>query len=174
MLKPMSELDEFWSDQLSEAAANARTAGRADVADFLSLKAKNDAVRIAEINDLFAMIIGAAMSDEHRSRNIVIDRESPHNFLHRKANLVGAMLKLRLGVRCMTVEAGWTRTPSDGFMRLGALAFARITHFGVPKGNMELALVADSGKSWQIVKEERSGEVFAVEHCSLHIAYLIG
>jgi len=94
----MSELDEFWSDQLTEAAAKARTAGRADVADFLTLKAKNDAVRTAEIEDLFTMIIAAAMSDEHRHRNILVEREAPHNFLHRKANLVGSMLKLRLGV----------------------------------------------------------------------------
>lgn len=174
MLEPMSELDEFWSDQLSEAAANARTAGRSDVADFLTLKAKNDAVRITQIDQLFSMIIAAAMSDEYSGRNIVIERESPHNFSHRKANLVGSLLKLRLGVRCMTVEAGWTRTPSDGFMRLGALAFARITHFGVAKANMELALAAHPASPWQIVRDEKLVGQFAVEHCSLHITQLVG
>jgi len=59
-------------------------------------------------------------------------------------------------------------------MRLGALAFARITHFGLPKANMELALVADAGKSWQIVRSESASELFVVEHCARHIAQLIG
>lgn len=171
----MSELDEFWSEQLSAATQNARAAGRADVADYLSLKAENDAVRSAEIERLFENMIAAAMSGEHRSKQIAIEREAPHNFRHRNANLVGSFLNLRYGVRCMTVEAGWTRTPTDGFMRLGALVFARITHFGMPKANMELALITDSNRSqWQIVRDEAGYVEFGAEHCAAHVVSLIG
>ena len=56
-----------------------------------------------------------------------MENENPHNFRLRGANLVGSLLRVRQGVRCLTVEAGWTRTPNDGFMRGGALAIARIT-----------------------------------------------
>jgi len=48
---------------------------------------------------------------------------------------------LRQGVRCLTLEAGWARTPSDGVMKKGALAMARITHFGMPAKTAELRLV---------------------------------
>lgn len=175
ILDAMSELDEFWSEQLAAATQNARTSGRSDVADYLSLKAEKDAIRVAEVERLFENIIATAMSDPFLERQIKIEREAPHNFRHRNANLVGSLLRLRHGLRCFTVEAGWTRTPSDGFMRLGALVFARITHFGLPKGNMELALSGDqSPNKWHIVKEEKTGIAFQTEHCILHLKYLIG
>lgn len=175
ILDAMSELDEFWSVQLAAATQNARLSGRADVADYLSLKAENDAIRSVEVERLFKDIIAAAMSDPFLERQIRIERESPHNFRHRNANLVGSLLRLRHGVRCFTVEAGWTRTPSDGFMRLGALVFARITHFGFPKGNMELAFSCDqSPQKWRIVREEKAAIAFETEDCVLHIKHLIG
>ena len=61
-------------------------------------------------------------------------------------------------MRCLTVEAGWTRTPADGFMRGGMLAFARFRHFGRPKQGMEAALYR-SGNSpvWRVMIEERVG-----------------
>ena len=175
ILVAMSELDEFWSDQLTDAAEQARSTGRADVADFLSLKAENDAVRSASIANLFDSIIAAAMSDEYRNKNILIEREAPHSFLHRNANLVGSLIRLRLGVRCMTVEAGWTRTPSDGFMRLQALAFARISHFGIQEANMELVLQThDPDRQWKIVRREAVEGIFAERDIDTHIAVLIG
>ncbi|MGI8493966.1 MAG: hypothetical protein ACR2L1_01470, partial [Pyrinomonadaceae bacterium] len=51
----------------------------------------------------------------------------------------------RSGVRSLTVETGWTRTPSDGFMRGGSLAHARISHFGMSKANAELLLIRQNG-----------------------------
>ena len=171
----MSELDEFWSNQLTDATEQARSTGRGDVADFLSLKAENDAVRCAAIESLFDSIIAAAMSDEYRNKNILIEREAPHNFLHRNANLVGSLLRLRQGVRCMTVEAGWTRTPSDGFMRLQALAFARISHFGIQEANTGArASTHERDRQWKVVRRETVGSVFTERDLNAHIAVLIG
>ena len=63
--------------------------------------------------------------------------------------MVGSRLEIRLGVRCLTVEAGWARTPSDGIMREGALAFARVTHFGMSKSGAEYRLLhAESLPNW--------------------------
>src|SRR5262245_46903082 len=126
----MNELDEFWSENLSTAIEHARGTGRGDLADYLELKAANDAVRQAGVVAFFDKLIELATS-ELASGRITIEHESPHQFLHRGANMAGRLLRLQYGVRRMTVEAGWTRTPKDGFMRLGALAFARITHFGM-------------------------------------------
>lgn len=136
----MSELDDLWSQMLDEALANARNAGRHDIADYLDLKARNDAVRNAGVRWLFESLIGIAGEATRRSSAITIDREEPHNFPHRGANIVGSLLAFRLGVRCLTVEAGWTRTPGDGFMRGGALAIAKMSHFGIAKMNAELHL----------------------------------
>jgi hypothetical protein len=156
ILNGMNELDEFWSEQLNTAFEQAKDSGREDVADYLALKAANDTIRSSEVERLFESIIAAAMSDGFRSDRLVVERETPHSFTHRGGNLSGSLLRLRYGVRCLTVEAGWTRTPNDGFMRLGALAFARTTHFGIPKANTELLLKAEAaGNCWIAIRYDR-------------------
>ena len=141
----MSELDDLWSQMLDEALANARNAGRHDIADYLDLKARNDAVRNAGVRWLYECLIAIATETTSRSIAVTIEREEPHNFPHRGANIAGSLLTFRLGVRCLKVEAGWTRTPGDGFMRGGALAVAKISHFGITKMNAELHLKPSEG-----------------------------
>lgn len=126
---------------LGDAAAKAIASGERDIADYLRLKAANDAVRaagVAWLIDTFVEIAGQA-TREHSL--ITIERFDPHNFSHGHSNMVGTLLDIRYGVRCLTVEAGWTRTPRDGIMRNGALAHAHIKHFGLPKMGAELRLV---------------------------------
>jgi hypothetical protein len=136
----MSELDQLWTKMFDEAMSAARASGRHDVADYLDLKARNDVLRRAGIQWLFEGLIGIAGEATRHVATVTIDRDEPHNFAHRGANIAGSKLTFRLGVRCLTVEAGWTRTPADGFMRGGALAIAKITHFGISKMNTELHL----------------------------------
>jgi hypothetical protein len=89
--------------------------------------------------------------------------------------MVGSLLRLRYGVRCMTVEAGWTRTPSDGFMRLGALAFARITHFGIPNANEEFVLKSSGGvAAWAAVKDDKADVAFALDRLNEHFTVFVG
>jgi hypothetical protein len=137
----MNELDELWSQMLAAALENAKASGRHDVAEYLSLKAANDVLRQTAVRWLFDSMVEIAAEANRRHSGIAIDRVDPHNFQHRGSNIVGSMLRVRQGVRCLTIEAGWTRTPNDGFMRGGALAFARIRHFGIPKSNEELRLI---------------------------------
>lgn len=136
----MNELDQIWSQMLEEATAAARSSGRHDVADYLDLKARNDVLRSAGIRWLVEVMIGIAGQATRTSALVEIERQEPHNFEHRGANIAGSKIKFRHGVRCLTLEAGWTRTPGDGFMRGGALAIAKFTHFGISKMNVELHL----------------------------------
>lgn len=136
----MNELDEVWSEMLASAIANAEASGRRDVADYLSLKAANDTIRQAGVKWLMDSAIELATDASRQKPSIVIETESPYTFAFKGANLVGSLLRVRQGVRCLTIEAGWTRTPNDGFMRGGALAFARITHFGMAKAGADLML----------------------------------
>ena len=171
----MTELDRMWSQMLDEAIAAARESGRGHVADYLDLKSRNDALRSAGVRWLFGSMIEIAGEANRQFPALEIEREDPHNFPHRGANIAGAMLRVRHGVRCLTVEAGWTRTPADGFMRGGALAIARISHFGMPKMNMDLILKpSEDVPGW--VAAVPDGRTAPVDETFLrrHITVLIG
>jgi hypothetical protein len=149
----MNELDENWSAMLNFAMQKAAADGRSDVADYLRLKTENDLVRDAGVRWLFDSMIAIAMTRENVEKGVTAERVEPHSFPHGPSNISGSMLKISHGVRCLTAEAGWTRTPSDGFMRGGALAIGRLTHFGMPKGNCEIMLVRGSdGTFWKEVE----------------------
>ena len=141
----MTELDQVWSRMLDEATARAKHSGRTDVAEYLRLRATNDAIRTRGVGWLFDTFVEIA----NPSHGITIERDEPHNFARGSSNMVGSRIQVRHGVRCLSVEAGWARTPSDGIMRGGSLAFARITHFGMPKAGAELRLVhAETLPNW--------------------------
>jgi hypothetical protein len=145
----MTELDQVWSKMLDEAAVKAVNSGSTDVAEYLRLKATNDAIRSRGVGWLFDTMIEIAGRALRSSHGLTIEREEPHNFSRGSSNMVGSRLQIRHGVRCLTVEAGWARVPSDGIMQKGSLAFARITHFGMPKLTVELRLVhAESLPHW--------------------------
>ncbi len=145
----MTELDQIWSQLLIEAETRASHSGRRDVADYLRLKATNDAIRTAGVGWLFDTMIeiaGPAMSCHNP---VAVEREEPHSFARGSSTMVGSLLRVRQGVRCLTVEAGWVRTPGDGIMQKGALVYARISHFGLPKAGGEIRLVhTDSLPQW--------------------------
>jgi hypothetical protein len=166
----MNEIDDVWAANLANAVENARSAGREDIADYLTLKAANNSVRNAGAEQLFQWFIDIALSAENVSRGVAVERESPHSFVHRNANMKGASLRISRGVRCLTVEAGWTRSPSDGFMRLGALVFARITHFGLVEKNEELILKpSEDNTLWFTVKLGQPAAMFDVDDAERHI-----
>ena len=174
MLVSMNDLDDIWSEKLSTAIEQVRGSGRGDLADYLELKVANDAVRQTEIENLFKLLIDRALSSENIDKNIQVERESPHSFVHRNATMSGFLLRLSRGVRCLTVEAGWTRRPGDGFMRFGALVFARITHFGLPEKNMELILKPSDGNIlWHIVRFGSPAESIERDAVERHVNILI-
>ena len=171
----MNELDEMWSQMLSQALENAKASGRHDVAEYLNLKAANDTIRQASVQWLFDTLIEIAGDANRTNLGVSIERNDPHNFSYRGANLVGSLIRLRHGVRCLTVEAGWTRTPTDGFMRGGALAFAKITHLGIPKANAEISLTrSEEAPVWKLILEEKGVEIFRSEALRDHFRIFTG
>lgn len=137
----VNELDEVWANMLAQAAENARAELRHDVADYLDLKHSNDLVRSAAVGWLFDTLVEFASRLGRENHPVSIERIEPYSFQHHGANIVGSSVSFRYGVRCLTVEAGWTRTPADGFIRGGGLAIARLRHFGMPRVNGELTLL---------------------------------
>ena len=166
----MNELDDAWMEMLAQAAVNARSSGRGDVADYLTLKQTNDGLRQTAVDWLFGVFIEVASEAQRRNPLVTIEREEPHEFNFNKATMAGSLLRVRFGIRSITVEAGWTRLPSHGFMRGGALAAARIKHFGMPKADAELVLVReDDVPAWMDV----TGGKFDSERLLQHFATLL-
>ena len=102
-----------------------------------------DLIRQTSVDWLFGSFIELAAEANRKNSAISIEREDPHEFSFQNARMAGSIIRISLGVRRITVEAGWTRLPAHGFMRSGALAAARISHFGMPKAGADLMLVRD-------------------------------
>ena len=167
----MNELDEVWAGMLEKALIKAEAEGRRDVADYITLKASNDAIRQTSVQWLFGSLLEIAGSNPQ----VTIENENPHRFTFANATMVGSLLRLRHGVRCLTLEAGWTRTPSDGFMRGGALAAARIKHFGLAKHNTDLQLIQLNGSpGWFIAEKNGNRTMFDTNHLNQHFQIFLG
>jgi hypothetical protein len=136
----MSELDEAWAAALSEAERRARLAGRNEVAEYLLLKNSNDLLRKAGVDWLIAGFTSLAGDANRAGASIQISNEDQHRFRIGSSTMVGPLLTLTNGVRALYVEAGWPRTPRDGFVRGGGLACANIRHMGIRAANEELLL----------------------------------
>ena len=167
----MNDFEELLAAKFVNAIENARASGRDDIADYLALKAANDAVRQRETNDLFKAFISLALSAENVARDVSVERESPHNFAYKDATLKGSLIRMMRGIRSLRVEAGWTRAPGDGFMRFGAMAAARVSHYGIPEKNAELVLKTyGDAYSWFETRHDTVSEVpFGPENIENHL-----
>ena len=87
--------------------------------------------------------------------------------------MVGHLLTLTNGVRALYVEAGWPRTPRDGFVRGGGLAAANIRHLGIKSANEELQLgrAHTGGPIWRSVSKKQVSLVQA--DLRRHLAILL-
>ena len=167
----MTELEQVWAAMLDAAAGKAAGLGRHEAAEYLRLKATNDAIRAAGVKWLFDTMIEIAVETQQNHPRLTIERQEPHRFARGNSRMVGSLLSIGHGVRCLTVEAGWTRLPGDGFMRGAALAFGRITHFGLPRESTELKLVhGDDLPHW--VGEK--GETIETSQLKRHFEVFLG
>jgi hypothetical protein len=171
----VNESDEVWAQFLAESVANLRAGSDRAVADYISLKAGNDQIRERGVKWLFDAVIQLAGEANRRNYAVAVEREDPHSFRLGRANMVGSLVRLRHGVRCLTLEAGWTRNPSDGFMRGQALAAARISHFGKKEAEAELHLrkTTDHPEWFVLGRDDRPARLEAVE-LMRHFAILLG
>ena len=160
----MSELDEAWDLAIAEAQQRAARAGRRDVADYLRLRASNDLLRQTAIEWLLNTFVALAGQANRRGVSIQISKANAHRFPVGNATMVGPLLTLGFGVRALSVEAGWPRTPGDGFVRGGGLACARIKHRGKKSVDEELVLERSikDVPCWMVIdkKTERKSELF--------------
>ena len=153
----MTELDEAWELALAEAKRRAHAAGRADIAEYVNLRARNDLLRRTGIDWLLKSLTTLAGEANRRGAGIQIEQQDAHRFRVGSATMVGTRVTLRNGVRALTVESGWPRTPRDGFIRGGGLACANIKHFGRPRANAELTLMRAATGAPLWMASEKSG-----------------
>ena len=166
---------------MEEAEALARSAGRGDVADYLTLRASNDAARAvgcAWLVETFQMMAGEA---NRNGSSLTISLEDAHRFRVGHSTMVGRRLTLRAGVRAVTVEAGWPRSPRDGVVRGNGLARARVSHFGDRAAGEELVLVRcdDGTPCWVTLEGDedrapRSRQGFSESRARAHVSRLLG
>ena len=171
----MTELDEAWELALAEAKQRARAAGRADITDYLDLRAQNDLLRRTGIGWLTNKIISLAADANRDGAGIQIEQQDAHRFRRGSATMVGSQLTLRRGVRALIVESGWPRTPRDGFVSGGGLAYATIKHFGRHRANAELLLAQSRGGAprWLITEKARDQSTLSETHLRNHFSILL-
>jgi hypothetical protein len=171
----VSELDEAWAFALAEAESRARLSGHREMAAYLALRNSNDLLRRTGIEWLISTFETLAGQANRKGASIQISREDNHRFRAGNSTMVGRLLVLRFGVRQLSVEAGWPRTPRDGVVRGGGLASANIRHLGVKSATEALRLVqSQQGAPLWVVGEQGEGSA-EVHEISLrkHITTLL-
>lgn len=172
----MNELDELWTQMMQEATLKARNTGRTDIAEYLTLKANNDSIRSTSCRWLFDSFIELSDEVNRQGIRLNIENQNPHHFAVGNATMVGSLLSFHHGLRNLTIEAGWTRTPQDGFIRGGGLACARITHFGMSKANAELLLVRsiENLPQWFFVAAKGNQSLISLNSLREHFYLFLG
>lgn len=163
----IDELDQSWVRMMAAAGDRATLEGRSDVAEYLRLKATNDAIRATGVKWLIDAFIEVAFTANTRFE---IGRIDGHTFAHGASTMSGTRLDIRHGVRCLSVEGGWTRLPGDGIMRGATLARANILHFGRRRNDAALRLVEGTDLPEWITDDAC---VFRVDEVRRHIALLL-
>jgi hypothetical protein len=152
----VTELDKFWAEEIAQALEKAKAAGRQDIADYLNLRASNDFLRSAAVKWLMREFAHLGEEFRLKGRQITLETNTSHSFVIGHSTMVGSRLAFRCGLRGLTIEAGWTRTPEHGFMRGGGLAFARLSHYGFARKTRELLLIKiDERPVWVIQEDEQ-------------------
>lgn len=171
----MSRLDEVYSRDLEKEVDKARSLGRFDLSEYLSLRASNDAIREKGVEWLFTALSDIAEAFNGRGASIQIAKIDGHRFKFGNSRLTGSAITLNRGIRQLTVEAGWTQSTGDGIMRGGALVCARITHFGFTKQNEELLLLKVEGiPQWFSRMGERELASFNITSFKRHFETFLG
>jgi hypothetical protein len=169
------DLDAEYEARLAEVQRRAGGRGRNDVVDYLSVRAANDRLRevgVASLLDAFAALAGEA---NRAGAALASTRVETNRFRVGNSTMVGPQWTLRVGVRSLTIEAGWPRVPGDGIVRGGGLACARISHFGNRKAGDELLLVPseNSAAQWLVVEETGNRIEFTIDRLRQHLAKLL-
>jgi hypothetical protein len=171
----MSELDEAWAAVLAEAEQRARSAGRNELAEYLSLRNSNDLLRKAGVDWLLSSFTALAGEANRVGASIQISHTDAHRFRTGMSTMVGNLLTLTNGVRTLYIEAGWPRTPHDGVVRGGGLACGNIRHLGIKALSEELLLMklGTGIPSWSVAKDYGPRTTLHESHLRRHLAILL-
>jgi hypothetical protein len=169
----MSELDEAWALALSEAEARARQRGRGDLAEYLALRNSNDLLRKAGVDWLVTSFLNHAGDANRAGASIEVSNTDGHRFRMGTSTMVGRLVTLTNGVRRISVEAGWPRTPRDGIVRGGGLAAANVLHLGLRSLSEELLLTRISNGSPQWTSVTKKPHAFHESDIDHHLAILL-
>jgi hypothetical protein len=171
----VSELDEAWAQTLDEARRRAHAAGRADVAEYLSLRAANDLLRQTGVDWLLQTAVTVAGEANRNGASIQTAEVATHRFAVGSATMVGRVLTLSFGVRALSLEAGWPRAPHDGIVRGGGLACGNIKHRGLKSASEELLLVqaANGSPRWLASKDDGPARPLSELGIQAHITKLL-
>ena len=171
----MSGLDEVYSQGLEKEVDKARSAGRFDLSDYLSLRASNDLIREKGVEWLFSALNQIVEAFNGRGAGIEAADKQGHKFQFGGSKLTGTAVTLSRGIRQLTLEAGWTQSTGDGIMRGGALVCARISHFGFSKQNEDLLLLKVEGvPQWFSRIGERELKSFNIGSFKRHFEIFLG
>lgn len=170
----MNELEQNWADFVRHANLHAK--GNRDVADYLRLRETNDAARRVGVEWLLDAFQAVAAEANRRGIAISVEKKEPHSFSVGAATMQGTLVRLKLGIRTITVEAGFPRSPQDGFIRGGGLARARISHFGQASANEDLMLIKSDGGApvWFVVRENSFLQDFHIPRLKHHFETFVG
>ena len=170
----VSGFDEEYERKMHEARERARGGGRNEVLEYLDLKAANDAARVRAIEWLLETFTAAAGELNRAGAGLTLARTDAHRFRVGNSTMVGARLVLRRGVRALTIEAGWPRSPRDGIVRGGGLAAATIGHFGDARAGCELLLLPDAHTDarWFVIEKTGARTELQPERLRLHFVRL--
>jgi hypothetical protein len=171
----LSELEEHWANALAEAERRARALGRKDLAEYVALRSANDLLRRTAVDWLISTLMALAGELNRSGASLQVEHQENHRFRVGQATMVGQSLTLRRGVPLIQVEAGWPRTPPDGFVRGGGLARAHIRHMGKPSVNEELLLTQSRSKvpQWQVMEKSGKQVVLSEARLRKHLSELI-
>jgi hypothetical protein len=170
----MNELEENWADFMREAGRGSSANGT--VADYLRLRETNDAARRIGIEWLLGAFLQVAEEANRRGIGIAVEKKDLHSFSVGAATMQGSLVRLKLGIRSISIEGGYPQKPQDGFIRGGGLACARISHFGLAKANEDLMLIRTEKAApvWFVIEENNFRGQFHIPHLKHHFETFVG
>jgi len=170
----LHELNETWATVLAEAEARARVAGRADIAEYLSLRKSNDLLRTTACDWLLMTFRRVAGEMNRAGASLQLSSDDKYQFTIGQTSLVGQLLKLENSARQLLVEVGWPRVPKHGFIRGGGIALGRLRHVGIKSASDEIRLVTSpEGAPRWIVDNRRQPAEIREANIRQHVAVLL-
>lgn len=166
--------DTIFGEDLDRAISHAKESGRFELADYFKLKAGNDRIRENARKWIFETIEEIVFKFNDHGASIKLEHLYKKNIKYGYSSLTGNRLELKQGLRCLTVEVGWTQSIDDGVMRSGALAFGRLSHFGFRKEKEEIELHRfERHPQWFKVDKDMIRRPFTVASLKRHFEVLL-